>query len=242
MISENVNIGPFCIIEEDVFIGSKCTIHSNVKIKKGTTIGNNCEFFPGAIIGEIPQDLKYNNEDTTLVIGNNNIIREYSTIHKGTADREITRIGDNCMFMAYTHVAHDSYIGNNVILSNCVQVGGHVDIKDFVTVGGATPIHQFCKIGEYSFVGGGYRVVQDVPPFIKAMGEPLKYSGINSIGLARNNFSDNQISIIKKAYKILYRSKYNTSQAVSELNDQYQNNKDVKLIIEFIEKSNRGII
>ena len=146
------------------------------------------------------------------------------------------------MFMAYTHIAHDSFIGNNVILSNCVQVGGHVDIKDFVIVGGSTPIHQFCKLGEYSFIGGGYRVVQDVPPFIKAMGEPLKYSGINSIGLIRNNFSENQTLRIKKAYKILYRSKYNTSQAIFALKKEYSNDEDINLIIQFIEKSNRGII
>ena len=241
-IDSNVDIGPFSIIEDNVSIKKNCKIHSHVVIKSGTSIGENCEIFSGSILGEIPQDLKYNGEDTKLEIGDNNIIREYTTIHKGTIDKVTTKIGNNCMLMAYSHVAHDSTIKNNVILSNSVQVGGHVYIDDFAIIGGATPIHQFCKIGKYSFVGGGYRVVQDVPPFIKAMGEPLKYLGINSIGLARNNFSSKEILKIKKAYKILYRSEYNIPQAVSILREEYSNNRGINEIIKFIDKSVRGII
>tara|TARA_B110000116_G_C16753143_1_gene544411 strand:- start:631 stop:1392 length:762 start_codon:yes stop_codon:yes gene_type:complete len=241
-IDSNVDIGPFSIIEDNVSIKKNCKIHSHVVIKSGTSIGENCEIFSGSILGEIPQDLKYNGEDTKLEIGDNNIIREYTTIHKGTIDKVTTKIGNNCMLMAYSHVAHDSTIKNNVILSNSVQVGGHVYIDDFAIIGGATPIHQFCKIGKYSFVGGGYRVVQDVPPFIKAMGEPLKYLGINSIGLARNNFSSKEIFKIKKAYKILYRSEYNIPQAVSILREEYSNNRGINEIIKFIDKSARGII
>tara|TARA_Y100000996_G_scaffold415346_1_gene409515 strand:- start:2803 stop:3564 length:762 start_codon:yes stop_codon:yes gene_type:complete len=241
-IDTSVEIGPFCIIEDNVSIDKNCKIHSHVIIKSGTSIGQDCEIFSGAVLGEIPQDLKYNGEKTKLKIGNNNIIREYVTIHKATADRKITEIGNNCMLMAYSHIAHDSIIKNNVILSNGVQVGGHVDIDDFVIVGGATPIHQFCKLGKFSFIGGGYRVVQDVPPYIKAMGEPLKYFGVNSIGLSRNQFSSDQISLIKKAYKILYRSKYNISQAVNILNNDYSDNEQINEIINFIDNSNRGII
>ena len=241
-IDSNVDIGPFSIIEDNVSIKKNCKIHSHVVIKSGTSIGENCEIFSGSILGEIPQDLKYNGEDTKLEIGDNNIIREYTTIHKGTIDKVTTKIGNNCMLMAYSHVAHDSTIKNNVILSNSVQVGGHVYIDDFAIIGGATPIHQFCKIGKHSFVGGGYRVVQDVPPFIKAMGEPLKYLGINSIGLARNNFSSKEILKIKKAYKILYRSEYNIPQAVSILREEYSNNRGINEIIKFIDKSARGII
>ncbi len=241
-IDSSVSIGPFCIIEDNVLINKNCNIHSHVIIKSGTIIGENCEIFSGVILGERPQDLKYNGEKTNLEIGNNNIIREYATIHRGTANRITTKIGNNCMLMAYSHIAHDSIIKNNVILSNSVQVGGHVDIDDNVIVGGATPIHQFCKLGKYSFIGGGYRVVQDVPPYIKAMGEPLKYSGINSVGLSRNNFSSNQASLIKKAYKILYRSEYNISQAVSILEKEYSDNNDINEIINFINKSERGII
>ena len=241
-IADKVDIGPFCIIEDNVSIKENCKIHSHVIIKSGTSIGQNCEIFSGAILGEIPQDLKYDGEETKLEIGDNNIIREYATIHRGTSARITTKIGNNCMLMAYSHVAHDSIIKNNVILSNSVQVGGHVDIDDFVIVGGATPIHQFCKLGRYSFIGGGYRVVQDVPPYIKAMGEPLKYSGVNSIGLSRNDFSSDQISLIKKAYKILYRSEYNISQAVSILKEDYSGDSDINEIINFITKSSRGII
>jgi len=144
--------------------------------------------------------------------------------------------------MAYSHVAHDSLLKNNIILSNNVQVGGHVDIDDNVIVGGSTPIHQFCKIGEYAFIGGGYRVVQDVPPYIKAMGEPLKYSGVNSIGLKRNNFSDEMIVLIKKAYRTIYRSEFNILEATKILHDSHKNNNKIIKIIEFIKNSKRGII
>ena len=153
-IADSVDIGPFCIIEDNVSIKKNCKIHSHVIIKSGTSIGENCEIFSGAILGETPQDLKYDGEETKLKIGDNNIIREYVTIHRGTSDRITTKIGNNCMLMAYSHVAHDSIIKNNVILSNSVQVGGHVDIDDFVIVGGSTPIHQFCKLGRYCFIGG----------------------------------------------------------------------------------------
>ena len=193
-------------------------------------------------MGEQPQDLKYNNEKTTLWIGDNNIIREYCTIHKGTSDRGVTKVGDDCMFMAYSHIAHDTIIGNNVILSNSVQVGGHVDIHNNVIVGGSTPIHQFCKLGEYSFIGGGYRIVQDIPPYIKAMGEPLRYAGINSIGLLRNNFDQDIISSIKKAYRIIYRSEYNFSQALEHIRNSLSTNEEINNIINFIKNSSRGII
>jgi len=225
-----------------VSIGENTRINSHVLIKSGTKIGKNCEIFSGAIIGEKPQDLKYNNEQTYVEIGDNCIIREYCTIHRGTSDRQVTKIGSNCLLMAYSHVAHDSFLSNDVILSNSVQVGGHVDIENNVIVGGSTPIHQFCKIGEYAFIGGGYRIVQDVPPYIKAMGEPLKYSGINSIGLKRNNFSEQIVRSIKKAYRIIYRSEYNILQAIKTLDDTYKEDKEILKIIKFIKNSKRGII
>ena len=241
-IGKNVEIGPFCIVEDNVIIGDETNIRSHVIIKSGTSIGQNCDIYSGAILGEQPQDLKYNNENTTLEIGDNNIIREYCTLHRGTTDRKKTKIGNNCMLMAYSHVAHDTIINNNVILSNSVQVGGHVDIEDNVIVGGSTPIHQFCRLGEYSFIGGGYRIVQDIPPYIKAMREPLKYAGINSVGLSRNNFDNEIISCIKKAYRIIYRSGYNFSQALEKIKDSLPINKEIKNIINFIENSSRGII
>ena len=241
-IPENTTIGPYSIIESDVSLGEGIKIASNVLIKSGTIIGKNCEIFSGAIIGEKPQDLKYNDEKTLVEIGENCIIREYVTIHKGTKDRKITKVGSNCLLMAYSHVAHDTFLGDNVILSNNVQVGGHVTIENNVIIGGATPIHQFCKIGEHAFVGGGYRVVQDVPPYIKAMGEPLKYFGINSVGLKRNNFSENIIRTIKKAYRVIYRSEHNILQAIKILDENSNSKLEVKKIINFITNSNRGII
>ena len=241
-IGVDVNIGPFCVIEDDVTIGSRTNIRSHVIIKSGTIIGEDCDIYSGAILGEQAQDLKYKNEKTILTIGNNNIVREFCTMHRGTIDRIETKIGDNCMFMAYSHIAHDAKIGDNVILSNGVQVGGHVDIENNVIVGGATPIHQFCKLGEYSFVGGGYRIVQDIPPYIKAMGEPLRYAGINSLGLSRNNFEEKVISSIKKAYKIIYRSEYNISQALDQIRDLLSITTETKKIINFIKNSSRGII
>ena len=241
-IPENVEIGPYSIVEDNVSIGEGSKIHSNVLIKSGTNIGKKCEILTGVVIGEKPQDLKYNNEETSVVLGDNCIIREYSTIHKGTSDRKITQVGSNCLLMAYSHVAHDSLLGDNVILSNNVQVGGHVNIENNVIVGGSTPIHQFCVIGEYAFIGGGYRIVQDVPPYIKAMGEPLKYSGVNSVGLKRNDFSDEIVKSIKKAYKIIYRSEHNILQATRILEDKSSKLMEIEKIIGFIKSSKRGII
>ena len=186
--------------------------------------------------------MKYNNEPTKLEIGDNNIIREYCTIHRGTIDRGKTKIGNKCMLMAYSHIAHDTILNNNIILSNSVQVGGHVDIENNVIVGGATPIHQFCRLGQYSFIGGGYRIVQDIPPYIRAMGEPLKYAGVNSVGLSRNSFDDDIISCIKKVYRIIYRSEYNFSQALEKIKGTFTLDEEIKNIINFIENSSRGII
>ena len=223
-------------------IGEGTIIHSNVLIKSGTKIGKECEIFTGVVIGEKPQDLKYKDEDTNVIVGDNCIIREYSTIHKGTSDRRVTKVGSNCLLMAYSHIAHDSLLGDNVILSNNVQVGGHVNIENNVIIGGSTPIHQFCVIGEYAFIGGGYRIVQDVPPYIKAMGEPLKYSGVNSVGLYRNHFSEEIVKSIKKAYRIIYRSEHNIQQAAKILEDNNYRLREIDKIVQFIKSSKRGII
>ena len=203
-IDSNVKIGPFCIIEDNVTIRSGTQINSFVHIVSNTYIGKECKIFQGSIIGEIPQDLKYDGEKTKLIIGDRTKIREFCTVNKGTKANGETLIGSDVLLMAYAHIAHDCIIGNNVILANGVQLGGHVEIADWVTVGGMTPVHQFTKIGSHAFIGGGYRVVQDIPPYILAMGEPLKYAGINSIGLRRRNFPPNIRDIIKNIYKIIF--------------------------------------
>ena len=241
-IDDNVEIGPFCIIDEDVKIGSGTKIMSYVHVLPYTTIGKHNTIFQGSIIGGFPQDLKFNNEKTSLVIGNNNTIREYCTINRGTESADKTIIGSNCLFMAYVHIAHDCIIGDKVILANGVQLGGHSEIHYHATVGGITPVHQFCKVGQHAFVGGGRLVLQDVPPFILANGEPLKYSGINSIGLIRRDFDFKTRNLIKKTYKLLYRSNSNISQALVKIKDEIEITDEIKLIINFIENSERGLI
>ncbi len=240
-MGNNVTVGPYSIIEDNVILGSNTIIHSNVLIKSGTVIGNDCEIFSGAVIGNRPQDKKFIDKESKVIIGDKNIIREYCTIHRATVEDGITSIGDSCLLMAYSHIGHDTVLKNNIIISNSVQVGGHVMIDDYAIIGGATPVHQFCKIGQHSFIGGGYRIVQDVPPFIKAMGEPLRYSGINSVGLSRNNFSDEIIITIKKIYKYIYRSDLNVSQALDSVANSFDTDESLA-IVEFINNSSRGII
>jgi len=242
IIEDGVEIGPFCIVEEDVIIKKNTVIKPYVQVLSHTTIGENNVIHQGSILGEVPQDLKYNNEKTSLVIGDNNTIREFCTLNKGTDHSLQTKIGNNCLLMAYVHIAHDCYIGNNVILANGVQLGGHVVVGYHATVGGMTPVHQFCRVGEHAFIGGGRVVLQDVPPYILATGEPLQYSGINSIGLRRRKFSLEIRNKIKSTYKYIYRSKLNTKDAINKVKAEYKNVKEITQIISFIEKSERGIV
>ena len=241
-IGIDVEIGPFCIIEEDVKIGSGTKVLPYVHILSNTTIGKNNIFHNGSTIGGLPQDLKFNNEKTSLIIGDNNIFRENCTINKGTEAADKTVIGSNCLLMAYVHVAHDCIIEDKVILANGVQLGGHTEIHYHATVGGITPVHQFCKVGKHSFIGGGRLVLQDVPPYILANSEPLKYAGINSVGLRRRDFDLSTRNLIKKAYKILYLSDLNISQAINELERNFDSTDEIKEIINFVKNSDRGLI
>jgi len=241
-IAKGVEIGPFCIVDEYVKIGSGTKISPYVHILPHTQIGKNNTIHQGSTIGGNPQDLKFDNEKTSLIIGDNNIIREYCTINKGTDATGKTIIGSNCLLMAYVHVAHDCIVEDNVILANGVQLGGHSEIHYHAIVGGVTPVHQFCKVGKHSFIGGGRVVLQDVPPYILANGEPLQYSGLNSIGLRRRNFNLDTRNLIKKAYKILYLSNFNTSQAITKIKSELQKTNEIQSIINFIKKSDRGLI
>ena len=241
-IDTNVEIGPFCIIDEDVKIGSGTKIMPYVHILPHTKIGKNNIFYNGSTIGGLPQDLKFKNEKTSLIIGDNNIFRENCTINRGTEAANKTVIKSNCLFMAYVHIAHDCIIEDRVILANGVQLGGHAEIHYHATVGGMTPVHQFCKVGKHSFIGGGRLVLQDVPPYILANSEPLKYAGINSVGLRRRDFDLDTRNLIKKAYKILYLSDLNISQAIDELENNFDSTKEIKEIINFVKNSERGII
>ena len=241
-LGENVSIGPYTIIENDVKIECNSWIDAHVHIKPYSNIGNDCKIFHGAVIGEIPQDLKFSGEQSQLIIGSNTTIREYCTLNRGTSASGKTIIGDQCLLMAYVHVAHDCIIGDHSILANAVQVGGHVEIGHHVTIGGMTPIHQFCKVGDFSFIGGGYRIVQDVPPYILAMDEPLKYSGLNVIGLRRQKFSKDLRDDLKQVYQFIFQSSLNRNQAIEQIKAQFESIPEIDNILKFIEKSDRGLI
>jgi len=205
-------------------------------------MGSNCTIYHNCSIGEAPQDLKYAGEKTTAIIGNNVIIRESVTINRGTIAYGKTEIGNNVLLMASAHVAHDCIIGNHTIMANLTTLGGHVELGEYVNLGGGVLVHQFSKIGSHSFVGGGYRVVQDVPPFIIAAGEPLRFGGINKIGLQRRGFSDENRSLIKKAYRLYFISKMRKSDALNKIKAELPATDEINSIIQFIESSERGII
>ena len=241
-IGYNVTIGPFSIIEAGVFIGDRTTVGNNVTISSGTHIGKDCKIFHSASIGAIPQDLKYNNEETLLYIGDRTVIREFVSINKGTSALGKTEIGSDCLLMASVHVAHDCVVGNNVIMSNLTTLGGHVNIDDWVILSGGVLVHQFCNISKHAFIGAGALVTQDVPPFILAAGSPVEYSGINSVGLKRRGFSIDDRKELKNIYKMYFRSKNNRKENLSKIKKELASLKYTNLIVEFIENSERGII
>ena len=242
IIGDNVTIGPFSIIEAGVFIGDRTTVGNNVTISSGTHIGKDCKIFHSASIGAIPQDLKYNNEETLLYIGDRTVIREFASVNKGTSALGKTEIGSDCLLMASVHVAHDCVVGNNVIMSNLTTLGGHVNIDDWVILSGGVLVHQFCNISKHAFIGAGALVTQDVPPFILAAGSPVEYSGINSVGLKRRGFSIDDRKELKKIYKMYFRSKNNRKENLLKIKKELASFKYTKLITDFIENSERGII
>ena len=241
-IGEGVRIGSNSIIGPKVTIGSGVTIGANCIIDRYTTIGDNCRIFSHAVIGTEPQDLKFQGEETCLSIGPNTTIREFVTINRGTeGGGGITRIGEGCFLMAYSHVAHDCRIENHVILANAATLGGHVHIGVHASIGGLTAIHQFVNIGEYAFIGGCSAVSMDVPPFVRAVGNRVRIVDVNSIGLERKGFSKESIAHIKKAYRYLISSKMNTSQALEAIEKNIPPTQEVQKIINFIRSSKRGI-
>lgn len=241
-IGENVEIGPFTTIAEDVVIGDGCWIGSNVTIMDGTRIGQNTRIFPGAIVGAVPQDLKFDGEESLLEIGDNVIIREYCTINRGTKANYVTKISDNSLLMAYVHVAHDCVIGERCILANNVNLAGHIEIGNFSVLGGLTAVHQFVKIGEHAMVSGGSLVRKDVPPYVKAAREPLCYVGVNSVGLRRRGFTSDQINHIQDIYRILYVHGNNTTQALQIIEATVEATKERDYILSFIRGADRGIM
>jgi UDP-N-acetylglucosamine acyltransferase len=241
-LGENVTVGPSAIIGDDVVIGDGTSIAPFAVVQSGTRMGKECRVASFSVLGGAPQDLKYKDEPTTLQIGDRCDIREYVTLNRGTTATGKTMIGNGCMFMANTHVAHDCVVGDYCIMANSSALAGHVTIGNWVVIGGLVPIHQFVRIGDHVIIGGGYRVPKDIPPYIRTGREPLVYEGLNSVGLRRRGFSQQQTETIEKAYFILYRSKLNVSQAVARIKEELEQTDEIKNILNFIAGSKRGII
>jgi len=241
-LGDNNTIHPFTIIEDDVEIGNGCEIGPSAVIYNGARIGNRVKIYQGASIAHSPQDLKYANEPTIFIVGDDTVVHEYVTFHRGTKETGFSKVGKNCLFMAYAHVAHDCVVGDNVILANAVQIAGHVSIEDWVIIGGTSAVHQFCKVGKHSMIGANTVAVKDVPPFVLCGRFSTKYEGLNKVGLRRRGFSNKDIDIIKKTYDYIYNSGLNVSQGIAKAEVELGDNQNVKDIIEFVRTSKRGII
>lgn len=240
-IGEDVEIGAFAIVGEDCVIGDGCVIAPRASLERNVRLGRNVRVGTGTVLGGDPQDLKFAGEHTTVEIGDDTTIREYSTINRGTAQSFKTTIGRKSFVMSYVHLAHDCHIGDGVILANGVQLAGHVTVEDKAIISGLTAVHQFARIGRYAFVGGMTRVSQDVPPYLKAVGNPMKLYGLNSVGLRRNNFDEAVLRELKRAYRLLFRSELNISQAIEKARSELVMHPEIGLFLDFVENSQRGV-
>ncbi len=241
-IADDVEIGPYSIIDDGVVIGAGTMIGSSVKLADGAVIGENVRISHGAVIGTTPQDLKFGGEKTRAVIGDNTVIREYVTVNRGTKAHGETTVGRDCMLMAYSHIAHDCIIGNNVIMANSVNLAGHIEVDDYAILGGVLPVHQFVKIGAHCMIGGGFRVQQDICPYSLVGGYPLRVVGINSVGLRRRGFPPSSISNLEKAFKLLFFSGLNTTQALEAIKSDLEITSEVQTVLSFFARSNRGVV
>jgi UDP-N-acetylglucosamine acyltransferase len=242
-IAEGVEIGPYSVIEKDAVIGQATKIGPHVVIREGTRIGKQCHIFQFSSIGEAPQAFAYKGEKTYLLIGDQNIIRESVTLHRGTVPGgKKTTIGNNNYFMAYSHVAHDCHIGNQVVMANGATLGGHILIEDYAIIGGLAAVHQFCRIGTHAFIGGMSGVLQDIPPYILAQGDRIKLYGLNTVGLKRHRFSEETLRALKKAYRTIFRSSLTLEKAIKQLReDEISRIPEVQHLLQFIQNSKRGI-
>ena len=241
-IGANVEIAPFVFIDRDVEIGDGCVIDASATICRYTKLGKNCHVFPSAVIGAIPQDLKFRGEETWTIIGDNNVLREFVTVHRGTASKGKTVIGNNNLIMAYCHVAHDCILHNHIIMSNATQLAGEVEVDDFAIVGGGTLVHQFVHIGSHVMIQGGSRTNKDIPPYIIAAREPIVYCGINSVGLNRRNYTPEQIHTIQEVYRIIYQGGMNTTKAIEYVEANMPQTAERDIILDFVRNSARGIV
>ena len=241
-LGSNIKIGPYAVVGDDVEIGDDCEIGPHAVIYDGARIGNRVKIKQGASVSNVPQDLKFANEKSIFIIGEDTVVREFAALHRGTKETGLSSVGKNCLLMAYSHVPHDCTVGDNCIIANSVQIGGHCRIQDYVIIGGNTRVHQFTAIGEHVMVAATIMVSQDVPPFILAGRSPARYLGLNVVGLRRRGFKTEDIETIKNAYSLLYDKGMNVSQAVKVIENELGSNIYVKKILEFIGKSRRGIV
>jgi len=242
MTNNQSQISPLAYVSPKAQIGKNVTIDAFAYIDDNVILGDNCHVFPSAVIGAVPQDLKYRGEETWTVIGDNCVLREYVTIHRGTASKGRTVVGCNNLIMAYCHVAHDCILHDNIIMSNATQLAGEVEIDDFAVIGGGSLVHQFVHIGAHSMLQGGSKVSKDVPPYIIAGREPLAFFGINSVGLNRRGFTPEQIHTIQEVYRLLYNSKLNTSQALEVIENTVPDTPERNAVLDFVRHSTRGIL
>lgn len=242
-LADDVEVGPFAVIGDDVVIGPRCRIGPHAVVNGPTTLGADNQVFQFASLGDAPQDKKYKGEPTRLEVGDRNIFREYVTVNRGTVTGNgVTRIGDDNMFLAYSHVAHDCTLGNKIVLSNVVMLGGHVEVGDWVIMSGYAGAHQFCKIGAHAFIGNNTAVTRDVPPYVMATGHPAEPRSINSEGLKRRGFDADQIRNIKNAYRVLYRSDLKLDDAVEKLTAMATEHEELRIFVDFIGKATRSLV
>lgn len=241
-LGERVIVGPYSMIGEGCEIGDDCEIHPRATLDRDVKLGTGVKVGIGSILGGTPQDLKYAGEQTTVEIGDGTVIREYVTVNRGTSQSFKTTVGSRCLLMSYVHLAHDCHIGNGVILGNAVQLAGHVTVEDKATLSGLSGVHQFVRIGRNAFIGGCSRVSKDIPPFLRAVGNPIRLYGLNSIGLQRNGFPEDVIRELKRSYRLFFRSDLNLTQAMRRAETEIEMYPEVRELIQFVEASGRGVV
>ena len=235
-------IGPFAMVGDGCEVGDDCEIHPRATLDRDVKLGKGVKVGIGSVLGGPPQDLKYAGEQTTVEIGDGTVIREYVTVNRGTSQSFKTTVGTKCLLMSYVHLAHDCHLGNGVILGNTVQLAGHVTIEDRATLSGLSGVHQFVRIGRNAFIGGCSRVSKDIPPFLKAVGNPVKLYGLNSVGLRRSGFSEEVVRELKRAYRLFFRSDMNLSQALRNAETELEMFPEVRELMRFVEESGRGVV
>jgi UDP-N-acetylglucosamine acyltransferase len=240
-LAAGVIVDPYAVIGPNVVIGARTHVGAHVVIERDTVVGEDCRLHNGAALGGDPQDLKYAGESSRLVVGDRTVVREFATLNRGSAARGSTDIGSDCLIMAYAHVAHDCIIGNHVVIANAVNMGGHAAVGDWVVIGGMTAVHQFARIGAHAFVGGMSAVRKDIPPYVKASGNPMRLFGLNAIGLQRRGFTSEVRIEIRRAYRILFQSKLNLREAVDQARSTLQTSPELEAMLEFIDRSERGV-